>query len=104
MIDFLIELLIEVAAELTAEGTVELSKNAKVPKWVRYLLIGLIVLFFIGVVGLIVFAGLLMLEEYVLFGVILLVGALILLAVGIAKFRKTYQTRKNENLWNHDLS
>ena len=43
--DFILELLFE----LFVEGTLELSKNIKVPKTIRYPLLGLIILFVIAV-------------------------------------------------------
>lgn len=89
--DFLFELLLE----LIAEGTVELSKSIKVPKYIRYLLIGIIVLFFIAVIGIVLIAGLMLLEQNLLLGFIIIALAIFMLIMGIVKFRKTYLTRKN---------
>ena len=89
--DFLFELLLE----LIAEGTVELSKSIKVPKYIRYLLIGIIVLFFIAVIGIVLIAGLVSLEQNLLLGSIIIALAIFMLIMGIVKFRKTYLTRKN---------
>lgn len=89
--DFLFELLLE----LIAEGTVELSKSIKVPKYIRYLLIGIIVLFFIAVIGIVLIAGLMSLEQNLLLGFIIIALAIFMLIMGIVKFRKTYLTRKN---------
>ena len=88
--DFLIELLVEVAAELTAEGTVELSKSVKVPRCVRCLLIGIVVLFSTGVIGVMMLTGWLMLEESLPGGLIFLALATWMLVMGVIKFRKTY--------------
>lgn len=88
--DFLIELLVEVAAELTAEGTVDLSKSIKVPKCIRYLLIGIIVLFSAAVIGVMMLTGWLMLEQSLLGGIIFLGLATWMLVMGVIKFRKTY--------------
>lgn len=90
MMDFLIELLVEVAAELTAEGTVELSKSVKVPRCVRYLLIGIVVLFSAGVIGVMMLTGWLMLKESLLGGLVFLALATWMLVMGVIKFRKTY--------------
>ena len=89
--DFLFELLLE----LIAEGTVELSKSVKVPKYIRYPLIGLIVLFFIAVIGIVLIAGFVSLEQNLLLGFIIIALAIFMLIMGIVKFRKTYLTRKN---------
>ena len=90
--DFLFELLFE----LIAEGTVELSKSIRVPKYIRYPLIGIIVLFFAAVIAVLLIAGLVSLGENLLFGVILIALALFMLVMGIVKFRKTYLIRKHK--------
>ncbi len=90
--DFLFELLFE----LIAEGTVELSKSVKVPKYIRYPLVGLIVLFFVAVIGIVLFAGLVFLKQHVLLGICMIALALLMLIMGILKFKKTYLTQKNK--------
>lgn len=82
--DFIIELIFE----LIAEGTVELSKSTKVPKLIRYPLIVIIVLFVTGIFGIILFAGLMLLKENVILGIVLIAIALLMLVMGIVKFRK----------------
>lgn len=62
--DFLFKLLFE----LIAEGTVELSKSKKVPKYIRYILIGIITLFFIAAIGLVFFVGLVVLKQNLFWG------------------------------------
>ena len=89
--DFLFELLLE----LILEGTVELSKSIKVPKYIRYLLIGLIVLFFIAVIGIVLIAGFVSLEQNLLQGFLIIALAIFLLIMSIVKFKKTYLTRRN---------
>ncbi len=89
--DFLFELLLE----LIAEGTVELSRSIKVPKYIRYPIIGIIVLFFIAVIGIVLIAGFMALEENLLLGFIFIALAMFMLIMSIVKFRKTYLTRKN---------
>lgn len=90
--DFLIEELIE----LLLEGTVELSKSKKVPNWIRYPLIVLIVLGFTGVVLGIFILGLAILKESILGGILLIVLSLVFLVCGICKFRKTYIERQEK--------
>jgi len=87
------DLLFELLMDLIAEGTVALSKSVKVPKWIRYPLIGLIVLFCVAVIGVILITGWLALKESTLLGSILLALGIFLLVMGIVKFRKTYLTR-----------
>lgn len=90
--DFLFELLFE----LIAEGTVELSKSIKVPKYIRYPLIVIIILAFIAVIGVMLFAGLAALKENIILGIFFIALALFVLFMGIVKFRKTYLIRKNK--------
>ena len=82
------EYLFEFILELVFEGSVEASKNLKVPKWIRYSLITIIILFFIGVIGIIFFTGILMLKENVLIGILFNLLGLLMLIIGIIKFRK----------------
>lgn len=90
------EFLFEILLELIAEGTVELSKSIKVPKFIRYPLIGIIVLFFIAIIGIVLFAGFIALEENVLLGILFIILGLFLLVMGIVKFKKVYLVRKNK--------
>lgn len=90
--DFLFELLLE----LIAEGTVALSKNIKVPKYIRYPLIGLIVLFFMAVIGIILLTGILSFAHQPLLGLILIGIGVFMLVMGIIKFKKTYLSRKKK--------
>ena len=82
--DFLFELLLE----LIAEGTVALSKSIKVPKYIRYPLIGIIVLFFIAVIGTVLITGFVSLGHNLLLGLILIALAIVMLAMGVVKFKK----------------
>ena len=88
------EFLFELLLELAAEGTVELSKSVRVPKPLRYVLIGIIVLFSAAVIGVMLLASILALRENVLFGILLLALTLFLLVMGIRKFRETYLKKK----------
>lgn len=89
-LDFLFELLFE----LIAEGTVELSKSKKVPKYIRYILIGIITLFFIAAIGLVFFGGLVVLKQNLFLGIIIIAVALFMLIMSIIKFKKTYLKNK----------
>lgn len=90
--DFLFELLFE----LIAEGTVELSKSKKVPKYIRYILIGIIALFFIAVIGLVFFVGLMILKQNLFWGIIIIAFALFMLVMSIIKLKKTCLKRENK--------
>lgn len=88
------EFLIEVLVELICEGTVELSSNKKVPKYIRYPLITLIVLFFTMIIFGVLFLGIKVLEQNPILGIILVVLGVLLLILSIKKFKETYL--KNE--------
>ena len=84
--DFIFELI----AELVFDTVSEVSKSQKVPKPVRYILIGLIILFFTASFGLIFLAGALMMKKTVAGGVVTIALGLLMLILSIRKFRKTY--------------
>lgn len=88
------EFLFELLLELAAEGTVELSKSVRVPRPVRFLLIGIIVLFSVAVIGVMLLASIMALKENVFFGIVLLAITLFMLVMGVIKFRDTYLRKK----------
>lgn len=90
--DFLFELLLE----LIAEGTFELSKSRKVPKYIRYPLICIVVLFFAAVIGVILFVGIASLKESLLLALLFIALAIFMLVASIMKFKKIYLTRKGK--------
>ena len=80
--------------DLILEGSIEVSKSKKVPKLIRYILILLVVLFFVGVIGLILYIGICTLEENILYGIIVILFGLFLLTLSIFRFRKIYLDKK----------
>lgn len=89
------EIILEILIELILEGTMEASKNKKVPKIIRYPLIFLIVLLFIGVIGLIFFTGILAYQRInKICGILLIIIAIILFISSIIRFRNTYLLKK----------
>lgn len=89
--EFLIELLIE----LILEGSIEISSDEKVPKWIRYPIIVFIVLVFSVVTfGLIIF-GIYMLKDNWYAGLFFIIVGLILLVAAVNKFTKKYIQEKN---------
>ena len=84
------DLLFEVILDLILEGSIEASKSNKIPKFIRYLLIFFISLFFITVIGLILFIGISILKNNVIGGVVIIVFSLFMLIMSIIKFRNTY--------------
>ena len=70
-------------------------KDKKVPKIIRWLLIGLIMFLFIGVIGIVLFAGVLVLLQDIIGGVIIITIGIIMLISAITKFKKIYIKKKH---------
>ena len=90
--DFLIELVLD----LIFEGSMELSNNKKVPKWIRYILITFIVSVFIIVCLLFLLVSLLLLKETLIGSLVFFIIFIVFIVFGIKKFRKMYFEKKNE--------
>ncbi len=88
------ETIFEFILELLLEGSIEISKSRKIPKYIRYPLIGLLSLFFLAVLGLIFVAGILVLKESLLGGIFLILLGAFLLVMAVLKLWKTYLARK----------
>ncbi len=87
------EYIFEFIMELVLEGGIEVSKNSKISKYIRYPLIGILSLFFIAVIGLVFFAGILSLKENILSGILLILVGLYLLIMSVIRFRKAYLSK-----------
>ena len=87
------DFLIEVVLDLVFEGGIELSKNRKVPKIIRYPLIVIILLFFaVIIIGLFII-GVVILKQSVILGIIMIASSIVLLVSAIVKFRNVYLRR-----------
>ena len=84
--DFLIELLFE----LVFEGSLELSQSSKAPKLVRYVFIIIIVLFYLTVLGIVFYAGLLMIERFLPLGIFITFIGIYMLIRSIIGFNRVY--------------
>lgn len=91
------EYVFEFLLELILEGSIEASKSSKIPKYIRYLLIVLIVCFFAAVIGLIFLTGILFIKESLVGGICFILIGLFLLVSSIIQFRKTYLIKKDQN-------
>lgn len=87
------EFIFEFILELIFEGSIEVSKNRKIPKYIRYPLIVIISLFFILVIGLIFFTGILSLKKNLLLGIALILIGMLMLIMSVIKFKKVYLTK-----------
>lgn len=90
------ELIFEILMELIFEESLEISKNKKISKWIRYPLIFIICLFFLGVFSLLIFIGIVGLKENIYFGIFLILVGILLFISSILKFKKVYLSKKEE--------
>ena len=89
------DILIELVLDLLLEGSIEASKCKKTPKVIRWLLLLFIVVFFLGVIGIMLFVGLRMIEENILAGIFILLIGIFMLIASIIKFKKVYLSKKS---------
>ena len=89
------EFLIEFLVDLILEGSLEISEDEKMPKWLRNICLTIITLVFgavtIGLFILGVYVG----KENIYAGILFILIAFILLISGIVKFEKKYIQRRN---------
>lgn len=88
------DLLFEFLGELIFEGSIELSKNKKVPKWIRYPLIVFILLLFLIVDFLFVFVSITILKENIIGGILFSIFTIFFIVMSIIKFKKMYFKKK----------
>lgn len=89
--DDLLEFIFEVIFEIGEE----VSSDKKISKWIRYPIMILMGIFYIGVIGLLFVVGLSALKENLLFG-LFLIGLALFFAIGLfVKFRKMYNLKIN---------
>ena len=84
------EYLIEFILELFLEGGLEATKSNKVPKPIRYIILGFISLFFLAVIGLIYFTAFLILKQSTIAFILIFFLATFMLISVIIKFKKEY--------------
>ena len=84
------EFLFEILLELILEGTMEASQNKKVPKLVRVVLIVLISAFYLSVIGLILFIGVICWKTNKIGGLIIITIGSVIFIMAAVKFRKMY--------------
>ena len=84
--DFIIELVFD----LLLEGSMEISSNKKISKWIRYPILALLILFFATVIFGVIVVGILIIPKSILGGIFMIVIGLIMLVMSILKFRKKY--------------
>ena len=87
------DFLIEVVFDLVFEGGIEVSKNRKVPRIIRYPLIAIIVLFFAAIIIGLFVIGVVILKQSVVLGFLMIAISMVLLGSAIIKFRNVYLRR-----------
>ena len=84
------EFLIEFLVDLILEGSMEISEDERMPKWLRYICLTIVTLVFSAVtIGLFIL-GVYVGKENIYAGIFFILIAFILLISGIIKFEKKY--------------
>ncbi len=93
------EILLEIIFDLIVEGSVEVVKNRKVSKWIRYPIVVLIYLFIIAIIGLLTFIGFALIfkgDRYAkLGGILFLIFDIILIISAIKNIKKEIKMKKS---------
>ena len=89
------EYLIEFILELVLEGGLEATKSNKVPKPIRYIILGIIAILFIAVIGIIYLTAFLILKQSIIGFILFFVLATFMLISAIIKFKKEYLKKIN---------
>lgn len=92
------DLLVEFILELILEGSIEIVKIKKIPKFIRYPILGLIILFFSTIIFGLIILGILFLKKNILFGLFIIILGLIFLISSIFKIKTQYKEQKKEKM------
>ncbi len=94
------ELLLEIIFDLIVEGSVEVAKNVRISKWIRYPIVALISLFIIAIIGLLTFIGFALIfkgDTYAkLAGILFLIFDIILIISAIKNIKKEIKMEKSK--------
>ena len=89
------EFLIELILDLLFEGALDASQSRRVPRPIRFFLIGLLTLFYVAFIGLLIFLGIVIMRQTILFGTLLIIFAVVFTVICVLKFRKLYLNKRN---------
>lgn len=93
------DLIFEFILELLFEGGVEITKDKKISKWIRYPILAIIILFFgLVIIGLTILGIKFLLDGDILVGILFIGLALFFLIGSIYKLKKTYFQEFNKQL------
>lgn len=87
--------IIEFLLELLLDGSIEVSKNKKVPKWIRYPIMILLILLFSLILLFIIYLGLSILRDSIILGSIILLITFIFIVMVIKKIKRHMKKEKN---------
>ncbi len=90
------ETIIEIILELILEGSLDISGNKKISKWIRYPIAGLLILFFAAIILLLIVVGLTSLKDNLWFGILLLGVGIFMLIATIIRFNKILKAKKDQ--------
>ena len=88
------DIVFEIIIDLLISSSIEGSKSSKIPKPIRYLLLGIVILFFASVIGLIIFVGVDILKTNLIGGLVIIGFGILMLILSIIKFRQIYLEKK----------
>lgn len=96
------DFIFELVADLIFEGSIEISKNKKISKWIRYPIIFLLLAFFLLLFGFLGLIGIMLLVRHgdyidILGGLFMIVIDVILIVSFILKMKKNYIKNTNSN-------
>ncbi|MBQ6841069.1 MAG: hypothetical protein IJO63_03010 [Bacilli bacterium] len=90
------DIVFEFILEIFFEGSLELTKNKKISKWIRYPLMFLIILLFVGVIALMLAVAIAMYKTSILAS-LFLIGLTIFMLVGsVAKLRNVWMKQNDK--------
>lgn len=87
------EFIFELIIELLLEGATEVSSNKKISKWIRYPILFLLVFFYLAIILLIIFVGILMIERNLIAALLFIALGIFFLIFSIKKFKSVYLER-----------
>lgn len=90
------DLIFEFIIELLFEGSMEISTNKKISKWIRYPILAIIILFFAIIIFGVLIVGISLIKENILAALFMIFIGLFMLIGTILKFRKTYIEGKKQ--------
>ena len=82
------DIIIGILVDLFFDGGLEAGKSKKVPKPIRYFIYFLILLFFISVIGLIIWIGINTLKDSLIGGILIILFAIVLSILSIYYIKK----------------